>query len=281
MPDTPPDADGTDGSTLSAQVYRDLRNAILVGTYAPGATLTLRSLAQSLGTSITPVREAVHRLAAERALVLSRNRNIRIPALNRTEIDHLWRLRILVEGDVCLLAASKASAAQLDAIAELNATAGKLYQEQQLATFIAKISLMGHLLAEAAEADLHADLIANLRLRSGPHMALALHGGGGPDGAFVTFTTAMTVEVVAALRERDGERARDARRVDLQTFQRFIFARLGWRRFDEADMRSGPATLTPTRAPAAAPSSRHCAAPRRRSPRDSPQSSPDRTGSSP
>ena len=89
---------------------------------------------------------------------------------------------------------------------------------------------MGHLLAEAAEAELYADLIANLRLRSGPHMALAFRGADDTNGAFLNFTTAMTVEVVTALRERDGERARDARRVDLQTFQRFIFDRLGWRR---------------------------------------------------
>jgi DNA-binding GntR family transcriptional regulator len=219
MPDSP---------TLSAQVYRDLRNAILIGTYPPGAHLTLRALADELGTSVMPVREAVQRLAAERAVVLSPNRSIRLPGLDRAEIEQLWRVRILIEGDVCMLAAGRATPAQLDAVAGMNLAAGKLYRAKQLSDFIAKISAMGHVLAEAAGAALHAELIANLRLRSGPHMALALRGAGATDSAFVGFTTAMTVEVVAALREGDGERARDARRVDLQTFQRFIFERLGW-----------------------------------------------------
>jgi DNA-binding GntR family transcriptional regulator len=217
-------------ATLSAQVYRDLRNAILTGLHPPGAVLTLRALAETLGTSITPVREAVHRLAAERAVILSPNRHIRIPVLDAAEIDQLWRLRILVEGDVCLLAAGRATPAQLDAIAALNAGAGRLYRARQPGDFIANISAMGQLLAQAAGAALHADLIANLRLRSGPHLAVALRGEDASDAAFVDFSAAMTVEVVAALREGDGERARDARRVDLQTFQRFIFARLGWRR---------------------------------------------------
>ncbi len=221
MPDSP---------TLSAQVYRDLRNAILIGTYPPGTHLTLRALADELGTSVMPVREAVQRLAAEHAVVLSPNKSIRIPPLDRAEIEQLWRLRILIEGDVCLLAAGRATAAQIDAVAALNAAAGKLYRAKQLSDFFAKISAMGRVLAEAAGAALHAELIANLRLRSGPHMALALRGEGATDDTFVNFTLAMTVEVVAALREGDGERARDARRVDLQTFQRFIFDRLGWQR---------------------------------------------------
>jgi DNA-binding GntR family transcriptional regulator len=227
--------DEAPGSTLSAHVYQDLRNAILTGKYLPATQLTLRALAEELGTSITPVREAVHRLAAERAVVLSPNKNIRIPELSRLEIDHLWRLRILIEGDVCLLAASNADEEQLDAIAALNAAAGALYRAKELENFLAKISSMGRLLAEAAGAPLHADLIGNLRLRSGPHIALALRGDDDTEGAFVNFTVAMTVEVIAALRERDGERARDARRVDLQTFQRFIFDRLGWKRLGRAD----------------------------------------------
>jgi DNA-binding GntR family transcriptional regulator len=217
-------------ATLSAQVYRDLRNAILTGVHPPGAVLTLRALAETLGTSITPVREAVHRLAAEHAVILSPNRHIRIPALDLAEIDQLWRLRILVEGDVCLLAAGRASAAQLDAIAALAAGADTLYRARQLGDFIATISAVGQLLAQAAGAALHADLIANLRLRSGPHLAVALRGHGDADAAFMHFSTTLTMEVIEALRARDGERARDARRVDLQTFQRFIFNRLGSRR---------------------------------------------------
>ena len=48
--------------------HAQLRDALLAGRFAPGTVLTLRSLAESFGTSITPVRDAVTRLVAQGVL---------------------------------------------------------------------------------------------------------------------------------------------------------------------------------------------------------------------
>ena len=55
--------------------HTQLQDALLAGRFEPGTVLTLRSLAESFGTSITPVRDAVTRLVAQG--VLSRARAIR------------------------------------------------------------------------------------------------------------------------------------------------------------------------------------------------------------
>ena len=48
--------------------HAQLRDALLAGRFAPGTVLTLRALAESFGTSITPVRDAVTRLVAQGVL---------------------------------------------------------------------------------------------------------------------------------------------------------------------------------------------------------------------
>jgi regulatory GntR family protein len=57
------------------------------GEFLPATTLTLRALADRLGSSVMPIREAVSRLAAEHAVELRPNRAIRVPDSSRTIIS--------------------------------------------------------------------------------------------------------------------------------------------------------------------------------------------------
>ena len=61
-----------DQSSLRESAYKALRDTFTRGEFAPGDVLSLRRLADQLGTSITPVREAVRRLVAEGALIVGR-----------------------------------------------------------------------------------------------------------------------------------------------------------------------------------------------------------------
>ena len=54
--------------TQQERVYARLREAILSGQFMPGRPVTLRGVAEILGESPMPVREALRRLTAERAL---------------------------------------------------------------------------------------------------------------------------------------------------------------------------------------------------------------------
>ena len=55
---------------LGSNVYAQLRNALITGGLKPDDRLRIRELAAQLGTSVTPVRDAILQLAKEKALVL-------------------------------------------------------------------------------------------------------------------------------------------------------------------------------------------------------------------
>ena len=91
--------------TLHERIYGELKQALIAGHLAPGEVVTIRPLAQELGTSVMPVRDALLRLAAERALELLPNRSIRVPRMTRDGFEELYRIR----GDLESMAASMAA----------------------------------------------------------------------------------------------------------------------------------------------------------------------------
>jgi DNA-binding GntR family transcriptional regulator len=99
--------------TLNDRVYRELKNSIMAGVFKPGSELTLRSVAEALGTSFMPVRDAMRRLVTERGLEVRPSRTIAIPILTAQEFIELRRVRVLLEGEAVALAAENITERQL------------------------------------------------------------------------------------------------------------------------------------------------------------------------
>lgn len=87
------------------QVYDQIRDAIASGRFNPGDTLSTRQVAESLGVSQMPVREAFHRLVAEGALQNRSNRTIGLPLLGLSEFRELTEIRVTLEGEAAAKAA--------------------------------------------------------------------------------------------------------------------------------------------------------------------------------
>ncbi|MFN4141708.1 GntR family transcriptional regulator [Aestuariivirga sp.] len=85
-------------STLNDEVYDTLKDALIQGKIAPGAVMTIRSLADSFGTSMMPVREALRRLVAEHILVLLPNRSVTLPVLTKEKFQEITLIRFSLEG---------------------------------------------------------------------------------------------------------------------------------------------------------------------------------------
>ncbi|MAW82799.1 MAG: GntR family transcriptional regulator [Parvularcula sp.] len=83
--------------TVQQRVYFSLSEDILAGRIEPGQSLTIRGIAEKLSVSSTPVREALRRLVAERALEMMDNRRVRIPEMTIERFDDLLSTRILLE----------------------------------------------------------------------------------------------------------------------------------------------------------------------------------------
>lgn len=86
-----------DQTTLRDSVYAELHRAFTLGAFAPGDGISLRFLADRLGTSMTPIREAVRRLVAEGALHDTPSRTLEVPRLDRPRVRDLMRARIALE----------------------------------------------------------------------------------------------------------------------------------------------------------------------------------------
>lgn len=85
------------GGTVQESTYQHLRRSIMIGEVRPGVALTIRGLAEKLGVSPTPVREALRRLCAERALTLLDNRRVMVPTMDVQRFEELLALRIALE----------------------------------------------------------------------------------------------------------------------------------------------------------------------------------------
>ena len=86
-------------------VYSEIRQSLMMGRFAPGQKVSLRSLSEEVGTSLTPVRGAVNRLIAEGAFEVLPNRWIVIPAMTREKFAEITYWRVQLESDAARRAA--------------------------------------------------------------------------------------------------------------------------------------------------------------------------------
>ncbi|MBM3605678.1 MAG: GntR family transcriptional regulator [Alphaproteobacteria bacterium] len=96
-----------EGQTTQAQIYATLREALISGYFRPGEEISLRRAAMVMGTSVTPVREALRQLESDGGLeVFGGNRVLRVPILNASELLDIRDIRINLEGFAATLAIS-------------------------------------------------------------------------------------------------------------------------------------------------------------------------------
>jgi DNA-binding GntR family transcriptional regulator len=80
------------------RTYEYLKSAILSGRFNPGERLTEEHLARTLGSSRTPVREALHKLEAEGLIKSLETRGFIVSRDSREEVEELFEIRAIVEG---------------------------------------------------------------------------------------------------------------------------------------------------------------------------------------
>lgn len=99
------------------RIYRHLKTAIVSTRVAPSTRLSEQDVAVALGTSRTPVREAIRRLEQEGLVVRHPYRGVMVAPLSMTDVAEIWQLREILEPAACRLAAARADRAKLGALA--------------------------------------------------------------------------------------------------------------------------------------------------------------------
>ena len=83
--------------TLTEWADQQLRTAIQQGELGPGDSLVISTLAEELGLSATPLREALRNLAADGLVVLQSHGSARVAEVDLREANEIYELRLLLE----------------------------------------------------------------------------------------------------------------------------------------------------------------------------------------
>jgi DNA-binding GntR family transcriptional regulator len=100
--------------------YRRLLDDIRSGALHPGARLRETELADRLGISRTPVREAIRQLEADGLVIHLPRQGATIRSLDHAEVVELYEMRAVLEGTAARLAARAASDIELAELVALN-----------------------------------------------------------------------------------------------------------------------------------------------------------------
>jgi DNA-binding GntR family transcriptional regulator len=199
----------------NAQAYEQLKQALLYATFRAGEVLSIRTLAGMLGTSTMPVREAVTRLIAERALEPLPNRGVRVPILTPSQARDIFRVRFLLEGLAAELAASNITANEIKELEGYERDLERALKRDQV-PIVVRANIQFHLsLYRASRSETVVALIEALYLRYAPSLYRVLESLPGPVADRTVFVHAHHSEILNALHSRNSVAARKALEADL------------------------------------------------------------------
>lgn len=159
---------------LRERVYAELRHALMTGAFHPGESVTIKSLSDQLEVGVTPVRDGVQRLAAGGALVITPNREVRVPYLTRSEFEDIYEIRLNLEGVAASKAANNMTPEALSQLEAIFTQLGRLSSRADAETILSyNIDFHFGVYAEARSKQL-LSFIEELWLRIGPLMILPI-----------------------------------------------------------------------------------------------------------
>jgi DNA-binding GntR family transcriptional regulator len=99
--------------SLGQRVFENLKQAVITGSIVPGSRLIESRLAEALGISRTPVREAIHMLEREGYLKKLPRGGFTVLGFSRRDIEETFGIRSILESYAARLAAAKHQEAAL------------------------------------------------------------------------------------------------------------------------------------------------------------------------
>jgi DNA-binding GntR family transcriptional regulator len=196
--------------SLSSQIYLRLRQQLMSTRLVPGDRLKIRDLAQEIGTSETPVREALFQLVKDGALEMKPGHYFRVRRMSLKEYMELREIRLVLEPYAAAKAIPHVDAPFLKELAAIHA---KLIEAERTKDYPAALlhnydfhfavhrrSQMPHLI----------EILERLWIQVGPLLSLLYpHGHPTYEGVH------QHVNVINALKARDEKAVRQAFEQDL------------------------------------------------------------------
>ena len=189
--------------------YARLRDMILFGVLEPGQPVTIQGLTAGLEAGMTPVREAIRRLAAEGALLPQGNRRVAVPRLTTADLEQVAFARLTIEPHLAQLAMPAMTAALIARLEAIDAAVDAAIRGDDIHGYLQNNHAFHFALYEAAGPGVLLDMARSLWLRFGPSLRVVSVQSG-----------AMTLpdahkEALAAMRAGDAAGLAEAMRHDI------------------------------------------------------------------
>jgi DNA-binding GntR family transcriptional regulator len=191
-----------DTQTLRERVYAHLKQEILDNRFPPGTLLQEVPLAQSLGVSRGPIREALTSLAAEGLVTITPRRGAVVTELTKEGFLQAYQLREALEALAVRLAVPRMSSAELDALEVPVEAMLRCSTEQDVAGFFEANSEFHEAFVIASRNEKLLEVYRRLIGQMAPYRRPSALLRGSLDRSITEHR-----EIVAAARARDGDRA--------------------------------------------------------------------------
>lgn len=191
-------------------VYRVLRRGIMTGQFEPGDPVTINGLAEALGVSAMPVREALHRLVSEGALELLDNRRVRVPDLDPQSFEEVLEARVALETRAAERAMPFIDDRRLARMRAFDQQADQALAIGNFGRLVEANFDFHRCLYEARPGTVMLPLIESLWLRLGPFMRRA------GETLSQTYQVDRHAEALAAIVQRDAEALKVAIAADIR-----------------------------------------------------------------
>jgi DNA-binding GntR family transcriptional regulator len=232
QPDTPSGASPAkvfqpaDVRSLRDMAYEDMREAILSGVLPPGQRVKERDVADQMGISTTPVKEALRRLEQEGLVVSQPRRGAVVSGLVQIPVEEIEEIRGALEGIGARLAAERLTEAELQRLGELVTDMTKLTRSMKDPELrVAEVSEFHRIILAASRNDFIVRFVATLT----------------PFERFHSAEYSDPVEAAAILDEHEGIYdalgSRDGGLAQRLMVEHYDRGRAYWRRIDEAEGR--------------------------------------------
>jgi DNA-binding GntR family transcriptional regulator len=155
---------------LMSRVYQEIKTALTAGRFKPGERLAIRKLAQQLGTSPTPVREALQKLVSYGALEMAPAHPIAVPILTKARYLENRAIRIVNEGLAAAEAASRITGSHLEKLKNINTEMIKAFKNGRYGDVLVKNYAFHIELCRASEMPTLVNIVEMLWLQIGPSL---------------------------------------------------------------------------------------------------------------
>jgi DNA-binding GntR family transcriptional regulator len=110
-----------DATPGEASIYERIRDDIIQGRLGANERLKVAELAERLGTSTNPVREALQQLRGEGFVVMMPNRGARVRPIDETFVRDIFEIEVLIEPALTRWFVGLATKADIDRLEDLQA----------------------------------------------------------------------------------------------------------------------------------------------------------------